>query len=109
MNSKTYEALINFYDGGVPGYVKSAGKTYIAIRVSDWQGNRKLKITLKDVIRYYETDARNIFSGVRTLAGYRGDWRHIDYVAKEALEWLKYVNRTDLEQEGEKRGMILIH
>jgi len=108
VNSRTIVALTNFYYDQVPNYVRSAGKTYITIQVSDWEGARTLKITLKDVIKYYATDARNIYSGIRTLAGYSGDWRHIDNLAKEALGWFKYVNRADLVREGKKRGMTLV-
>jgi len=108
MNVQTQLALEAFYNYEVPGYVKSAGKTYITISVSDWEGTRILKITIEDVIEYYVTDARNIYSGTRTLAGHSGDWRHIDNLAKEALEWFKYANRTQLARAGEKRGMTLI-
>ena len=73
MKENTNEALETFYDYEVPAYVRSAGKTYITIRISDWDGTRTLKITLKDVIAYYATQARNILSGIRTLAGHSGD------------------------------------
>jgi hypothetical protein len=108
VKEKTYEALETFYDYEVPAYVRSAGKTYITIRISDWDGTRTLKITLNDVIAYYATEARNIWSGIRTLAGHRGDWRPIDEIAHEALEWFQYINRPVLEREDEKRGMTLI-
>jgi hypothetical protein len=99
--------LEQFYHGDVPAYITDAGKTFLTIRVSDWDGTRTLKITITDVIEYYATDARNILSGIRTLAGHSGDWRPIDALAKEALAWFKYVNRTRLAREGEKRGMLL--
>jgi len=108
VKENTNEALETFYDYEVPAYVRSAGKTYITIRISDWDGTRTLKITLKDVIAYYATQARNIWSGIRTLAGHSGDWRPIDYLAHEALEWFQYINRPKLEREGEKRGMTLV-
>jgi len=108
MKVQIQEPLDEFYRYDIPGYVRSAGKTYITIRVSDWEGSSTLKITIGDVIEYYATQARNIYSGMRTLAGYSGDWRQIDYLAKEALEWFKHVNRTHLAREGEKRGMTLI-
>ena len=108
MKETIYEALEAFYDYEVPAYVRSAGKTYITLRISDWDGARTLKITLKDVIAYYATQAGNIWSGIRTLAGHSGDWRPIDNLAHEALEWFKYINRPTLEREGEKRGMTLL-
>ena len=108
MQENVHRALGIFYNGEVPTYVKGAGKTYITIRVSAWDGTRTLKITLKDVINYYATQARNIVSGIRTLAGYSGDWRPIDNLAQEALQWFKYINRPTLARESEKRGMTLI-
>ena len=108
MTEKIVEALEDFYNGDIPGYVKSAGKTYITIQVSDWEGSSKLKITLQDVIEYYATQARNILSSMRAIAGHYGDWRQIDNLASEALEWFKFINHPLLEREGEKRGMTLI-
>ena len=108
MKEAIYEALESFYGNEIPSYVKNAGKTYITVKIGDWEGTRPLKITLKDVIEYYATQARNIWSGIRTLAGYSSDWRPIDNLASEALEWFKYINHSTLAREGEKRGMTLI-
>ena len=108
MTEKTSLALEDFYNGEIPGYVKGAGKTYITIQISDWEGSRALKIRLKDVLVYYATQARNIWSGIRTLAGYSSDWRPVDALAKEALEWFKYMNKSTLSREAEKYGMTLI-
>ena len=108
MTDKIYTALEQFYTSEIPEYVTNAGKTFITIRVSDWDdGSHSLKITIADVIKYYATDARNISSGIRTIAGHSGDWRPIDHLAEEALEWFKYINRSELAREGEKRGMTL--
>ena len=107
MKQISYEVLETFYQGEIPGYIKSAGKTYITIQISDWSGSQALKITLADVIEYYATQERNIVSGIRTLAGHSGDWRPIDHLAAEALEWFKYINRPMLEREGRKHGMTL--
>lgn len=107
MTDNIFKALAQFYNGDIPAYVKHAGKTSLTIQVSDWEGSRPLKITIADVIAYYATEARNIFSGIRTLVGHSGDWRPIDHLAEEALEWFKYINRSELAREGEKRGMTL--
>ncbi len=108
MTDNISAALAQFYNSEIPEYVTNAGKTFLTIRVSDWDdGSHPLKITITDVIEYYATDARNIVSGIRTIAGHSGDWRPIDHLAKEALEWFKYVNRSELAREGEKRGMTL--
>ena len=103
------EQLQSFYGNEVPDYVKSAGKSYITIMTgNDWEGDPSpLKITVKDVIAYYYKDARDILSGCRTLAGFSSDWRGIDRLAKECLEWFKLVNREALAREGKKYGMEL--
>lgn len=54
------------------------------------------KVTPEAVIRYYATDARNISSGCRTLAGIIGDWRPIDNLAKQCLEIYKVIKRDIL-------------
>jgi len=75
------------------------------IRVSDWRGEQDLRITLKDVIEYYCKWAGNIISGCRVIAGYAGDWRPVDRLAKECLEWFEFVNIEALRTEGRKYGL----
>jgi len=101
-----FDKLDEFYQGDIPEYILEAGKTFIKIRVSDWRGDQDLKVTVKDVVEYYRYEARNISSGCRTLAGYTGDWRPIDSLAKECLEWFKFVNIEALRREGRKYGLI---
>ena len=86
------DKLEEFYQGNVPEYILEAGKRFIKIRVSDWRGEQDLRITLKDVVDYYYHWARNITSGCRVIAGYAGDWRGVDRLVKECLEWFKLVN-----------------
>lgn len=105
--SNVYDKLEEFYNGDVPAYISSAGKTFITIKTSDWSGEKSVHVTIKDVIKYYRVDARNISSGMRTLAGYSGDWRPIDNLARECLEWFKFINREELAKEGRKYGMDL--
>ena len=107
MTEQIYTALEKFYNGDVPGYVKNAGKSYITVQVGSWDGTRRIKITLKDVIVYYDTQAGNIISGTRVLANHHDDWRLIDNLAKEALAWFRHINRSALEREAKKRGMTL--
>jgi hypothetical protein len=98
--------LNEFYNGEVPDYVRGAGKNFIVINAgSEWEGFKQHRITPKDVIAYYATQAPNISSGCRTLAGITGDWRPIDNLAKECLEWFKFVNADALRREGLKVGL----
>ena len=103
------EKLLDFYGLDVPKYIKGVGKSFITIMTgNDWEGDPSpLKITIKDIIKYYYSDARNISSGIRTLAGFSSDWRGIDRLASECLEWFKFVNREGLNREGKKYGMEL--
>ncbi len=86
------DKLKEFYGWDIANYILGAGKSFIKIRVSDWRGEQDLKITLKDVAEYYRKWADNITSGCRVIAGYAGDWRLVDRLAKECLEWFKLVN-----------------
>ena len=99
------DKLKEFYGWDIADYVLEAGKSFIKIRVSDWRGEQDLKITPKDVAEYYRKWADNITSGCRVIAGYAGDWRPIDKLAKECLEWFKLVNIEALRREGRKYGI----
>lgn len=101
-----FDKLAEFYQGDIPEYVLRAGKSFIKIRVSDWQRDQDLKITTENVTEYYAYGARNITSGCRTLAGYTSDWRPIDSLAKECLEWFKLVNIEELRRISKKYGLI---
>lgn len=99
------EKLLEFYCDEIPPYIERAGKSFIVIKVSDWQGNQDLRIKIVDVAEYYANQANNIVSGCRKLAGYIGDWRPVDCLAKEALEWFKFVNAEELRRESRKHGI----
>jgi hypothetical protein len=102
------EKLDEFYNGEIPQYIISAGRTFITIKCQDVLDNSlNNKITVAEIIRYYFKDARNISSGCRTLGSLTGDWRGVDNLAKECLEWFKFVNRDGLAKEGKKYGMEL--
>ena len=96
-----------FYNGDVPAYVKGAGKDFIRIAVEDsWRPEIKvLTVTVSDVIKYYKTDARNLSSGCRTLAGWTDDWRGIDTMANECMEYFKFVNIKDLRKAAVAEGL----
>jgi len=101
------QELADLFGGEAPGWVTEAKKNFIRLKVSDWQGERSLKVTVKDVVVYYAGDARNITSGCRTLAGYVGDWRPVDELAKICLEWFKRVNRNGLGRVAKPYGMTI--
>lgn len=101
------EKLLDFYNSDIPKYVCKAGKSYITIRFgNDWDNSTKpRKITIDSVIEYYKTEARNITSGYRSLASFGGDWRYIDRLASECLEWFKFVSMELLRSKGRKQGL----
>lgn len=107
MNNTISKSLEDFYQGDVPQYVRKAGKTFLTIRASMWEGAEphEIKIRLQDCLRYYAVDARNITSGCRSIAGFTTDWRTIDAIAKEALEWFKQVNVKALRALCKQYGM----
>lgn len=82
------------------------GKTFIKLTLAeDWQGpERVLKVTIKDVIKYFVTEARSM-SGCRSIAGEVGGWRPIDNIAQYCLEYFKQVNIDALRREGRRNGL----
>ncbi len=100
------DKLEEFYGWDIPKYILEVGKSFIKIRVSDWRGEQDLRVTVKNVVAYYVYWADNIISGCRTLAGYTSDWRPIDRLAKECLEWFKLVNIGELRRESRKCGLV---
>lgn len=64
-----------------------------------------LTLTLDAVAVYYATQARNITSGCRTLAGMTGDWRYVDQLASMALEWFKRVNLKGMRAAARQHGI----
>lgn len=85
------------------------GKTFVDVPIAkDWESPARVKrIRIPDVIKYYHRDARNISSGMRSIAGIHGDWRMIDYIAVDVLSYFKRANRKGLEREARKYGMSL--
>jgi hypothetical protein len=83
------------------------GKTFIDVTLEEnWQYPRRVKrIRIDDVAKYYAREACNITSGCRTLAGIVGDWRQIDYIAQDCLEYFKQVNIEGMRKAGRKLGL----
>ena len=109
MKKDMQERLAAFYGGDIPGYILDAGKTFITLGTgSNVFGDRNVKITMDDVADYYRTQAGNAtYSGCRTLAGMAGDWRPIDIMARECLEWFKAVNIVGMRRTAKKQGLML--
>ena len=88
-------------------FVERAGKSFLIVRATNVFGEpTSLKITLDDVAEFYLTQARNLGSGIRTLAGLHGDWRGISGLADLALDWFKTVNVEGLRRAARKMGLV---
>ncbi len=62
------------------GFVQRAGKSFLMIRASNVFGDQEtVRITPDNLAEFYATEARNITSGIRTLAGLSGDWRSANW------------------------------
>ena len=87
-------------------FVERAGKSFLTVRTTTVFGEpTSLKITLDDVAEFYLTQARNLGSGIRTLAGLHGDWRGISGLADLALDWFKSVNVEGMRRAARKVGL----
>lgn len=91
----------------VGDFVRRAGKTFLVVRCGDgFGGSRSIRVTPDDVAAFFATQARNLASGCRTLAGLTGDWRSISDLAQAALDWFKSVNVTGMRRAARRRGLI---
>lgn len=87
-------------------FVERAGKSFLVVRTTSVFGDTvSLKITLADVAAFYRTQANNLSSGIRTLAGLHGDWRPISELADIALSWFKAVNVEGMRRAARKVGL----
>jgi hypothetical protein len=88
-------------------FVVKAGKTFLTVQTANVFGEpTKLKITLADVAEFYAEQARNLSSGIRSLAGLYGDWRAISDLADLALDWFREVNVEGMRRAAKKVGLI---
>jgi hypothetical protein len=91
----------------VGDFVQRAGKTFLVLSGSDVFGDeRTIRLTPDDVAEFFATQARNITSGCRTLAGLNGDWRPISELAQACLNWFKVVNVVGMRQAARRRHLI---
>jgi len=109
ITGEQWELLDRMYGGEFPEYLSVRNRNHIEIKAAQWEGApvRVVKITPEDVIEYYRSQARDITSGIRTLAGFSGDWRMVDNMAKESLEVFKIINHDALVRLGKGYGMEL--
>ena len=64
-----------------------------------------VRITPGNLAEFYATQANNLGSGIRTLAGLHGDWRPISQLADLALDWFKSVNVEGMRRAARKVGL----
>lgn len=91
----------------VGDFVQRAGKTFLVVRCGDgFGGQQTIRVTPDDVAAFFATQARNLASGCRTLAGLTGDWRSISELAQACLDWFKNVNVAGMRKAARRRGLI---
>lgn len=100
---------VNFTDDAqemLGEFVHKAGKTFLTVRASDVFGeSTTVRITPDNLADFYATQANNLGSGIRTLAGLSGDWRPISELADIALSWFKSVNVEGMRRAARKVGL----
>lgn len=88
-------------------FVQRAGKSFLVVRAADVFGEpTAIRITPINLAEFYKTQANNLSSGIRTLAGLAGDWRPISELADAALLWFKLVNVEGMRRAGRRVGLV---
>jgi hypothetical protein len=102
-NTSTYTSEAK---GLVGGFVQRAGKTFLVVKAGNAFGETTtIKITPGNLAEFYRTQANNLSSGMRTLAGLGGDWRPISELADLALGWFKAVNVEGMRRAARRVGL----
>ena len=103
MTTATYTAEAKDLLGN---FVQRAGKSFLVVKASNIFGEpTSIKITPTNLAEFYATQANNLSSGIRTLAGLHGDWRPISELANLALDWFKNVNVEGMRQATRRAGL----
>jgi hypothetical protein len=103
MTTTTYTAEAKKLLGG---FVQRAGKNFLIVRAANAFGEPEtVRITPANLADFYATQAGNLLSGMRTLAGLAGDWRPISNLADLALSWFKRVNTEGMRRAARKVGL----
>lgn len=88
-------------------FVQRAGKTFIVLRCGDVFGqDRTITVNPQDVAEFFSSQATNLLSGCRTLAGLTGDWRPVSEMAQACLAWFKLVNVVGMRQAARHVGLV---
>lgn len=91
----------------VGDFVQRAGKTFLVVRCGDGcSGQQTIRVTPDDLAAFFATQAPNLTSGCRTLAGLTGDWRAVSELAQACLDWFKNVNVAGMRRAARRRGLI---
>lgn len=99
-------SLTEFAKIEIGEFVRKAFKSKIVLRChTAFEEELDLVITLDDLAEYYATQARNLTSGCRTIAGLTADWRYVNNIAEVALEWFRRVNVEGIRKAGRKFGI----
>jgi len=89
----------------LPEYMTENEDGSINVEISDWSGEKTITVAIDDILEYFKTQANNIVSGCRTLAGHSGDWRPIDNLAQECLAYYKETNIDKLREKSIEAGL----
>lgn len=90
----------------VGDFVRKAGKSFLVIRCGDVFGEEQvIRVTPADLAEFYATQANNLSSGCRTLAGLTGDWRPVSELAQACLNWFKRVNVVGMRRAARRLGL----
>lgn len=103
MSQEKIDAFLEEVDH--PEWVIETTKDHIIIQISEWDGEKQITVTPKDVAEYYATQANNMSSGCRTLAGHAGDWRPIDHLARFCLNYFKHIDIETMRKVSIERGL----
>lgn len=97
--------MVNSVEIDLPAGITLVNKSKVKIKIDDWQGAKTHTISIEDLVLYYKVEARNITNGCRRLGTIVGDWRPVDYIAKDLLEIFKVVNIEKLRKVALVNGM----
>jgi hypothetical protein len=91
----------------VGSFVQRAGKTFLIVRCGDVFGQKQtIRVTPTNLVEFFATQANNLLSGCRTLAGLTGDWRPVSALAQACLNWFRIVNVGGVRRAARRVGLV---